>query len=287
MKRITLTLVVLAISITTTFAQIRSFDLQKGDVYQVSSVANLVVSQEVMGQKMDILQNISTVESLEVLEVNNGIYKMKGTTEKMKIEVDAGMGGKQVMDSEGSDQMAEVSKALVGKSYFFYMDQFGQLQSFEGLDEMSAAIKADLDKTIIGQAGQSEQIMTMMNEETIRTTLGNLLTIYSPEGSDNWEHTSAVSLNNLPTNIKSKRYYDGNTTIMSAGELKVSGTTQNMGMSIQADLAGTVNMIYDLMDNGMPSKVQLQQDAEGKASTQGIDIPMTIDKKNTITVTKQ
>jgi hypothetical protein len=287
MKRITLTLVVLAISITSTFAQIRSFDLKKGDVYQVSSVANLVVSQEVMGQKMDIIQNISTVESLEVLEVNNGIYKMKGTTEKMKIEVDAGMGGKQVMDSDGSDQMAEVSKAMVGKSYFFYMDQFGQLQSFEGLDEMSAAIKTDLDKTIIGQAGQSEQVMTMMNEETIRTTLGNLLTIYSPEGRDNWEHTSSVSLNNLPTSIMSKRYYDGTSTIMSAGELTVSGTTENMGMSIQADLAGSVNMIYDLMDNGMPSKVQVQQDAEGKASTQGIDIPMTIETKSTITVTRR
>ena len=84
-----------------------------------------------------------------------------------------------------------------------------------------------------------------------------------------------------------ERYYDGDATIMSAGKISVKGSQQQMGMTIEAEMDGTVNTIYDLSANGMPSKVQVQQEATGIASTQGMEIPMTVKMNSTTTITKK
>jgi len=287
MKKITLSLIVMLLSITSIVAQIKSFDLKKGEVYEVTTVTDLNIEQEAMGQKMEVGQGISIVESLEVLDISNGLYKMKATTMQVKIDIEAPMQPAQTMDSEGTGQMNDVAKAFVNKSYTFYMDKFGQVEKFEGLEEMSMTIIADLDKTVIGQAGQSQTMAQLLSEDMIKTNLSNMFAIYPTDGSKEWEYTSEVVFNALPAKITAKRYYDGDATIMSAGNLSVKGTQQQMGMTIEAEMAGTVNTIYDLMQNGMPSKVQVQQDATGKASAQGMDIPMDLKMSTIITITKQ
>lgn len=274
-------------SISFTYAQISSYDLKKGDVFDVNTVMEQNIEQDVMGQSVTIEQIMTTMETLEVMGFSDGLYKIKGTTQKMKIEMTIPMQGNQVMDSEGEGQMDDVTKALVGNEYFFFMDKYGQIERFEGLDEMSAAIMADLEKTAIGQMGQAESMTAFLNEDVIRATLSNLLSIYSPEGKKEWTSTSSAVINSLPTEIVSKRSFDGNNTILSAGELSVSGSTEQMGMTVSAEMSGTVNTIYDLMSNGMPSKVQVQQDAKGKASAQGMDIPMVVNVKSTSNITKR
>lgn len=274
-------------SISFTYAQISSYDLKKGDVFDVNTVMEQNIEQDVMGQSVTIEQIMTTMETLEVMGFSDGLYKIKGTTQKMKIDMTIPMQGNQVMDSEGEGQMDDVTKALVGNDYFFYMDKYGQIERFEGLDEMSAAIMADLEKTAIGQMGQAESMTAFLNEDVIRATLSNLLSIYSPEGKKEWTSTSSAVINSLPTEIVSKRSFDGNNTILSAGELSVSGSTEQMGMTVSAEMSGTVNTIYDLMSNGMPSKVQVQQDAKGKASAQGMDIPMVVNVKSTSNITKR
>lgn len=274
-------------SISLTYAQISSYDLKKGDVFDVNTVMEQNIEQDVMGQSVTIEQIMTTMETLEVMGFSDGLYKIKGTTQKMKIDMTIPMQGNQVMDSEGEGQMDDVTKALVGNEYFFFMDKYGQIERFEGLDEMSAAIMADLEKTAIGQMGQAESMTAFLNEDVIRATLSNLLSIYSPEGKKEWTSTSSAVINSLPTEIVSKRSFDGNNTILSAGELSVSGSTEQMGMTVSAEMSGTVNTIYDLMSNGMPSKVQVQQDAKGKASAQGMDIPMVVNVKSTSNITKR
>ncbi len=274
-------------SISFTYAQISSYDLKKGDVFDVNTVMEQNIEQDVMGQSVTIEQIMTTMETLEVMGFSDGLYKIKGTTQKMKIDMTIPMQGNQVMDSEGEGQMDDVTKALVGNEYFFFMDKYGQIERFEGLDEMSAAIMADLEKTAIGQMGQAESMTAFLNEDVIRATLSNLLSIYSPEGKKEWTSTSSAVINSLPTEIVSKRSFDGNNTILSAGELSVSGSTEQMGMTVSAEMSGTVNTIYDLMSNGMPSKVQVQQDAKGKASAQGMDIPMVVNVKSTSNITKR
>jgi len=287
MKKITISMLALMLVASTAFGQIKSFNLKKGDVFVVEAVMDQDIEQNIMGQTQNIVQKITTRESLEVLEANGGKYKLRGITEMINIEVTAPMQGTTVMNSEGEGEMDGPAKALVGKEYFFYMNEYGVIDKFEGIDKMAAAIKEDMDKTVLGQMGQSEAMASFLNEETIRTTLGNLLSIYSTDGSKEWGYSNSAVVNNLPTEISATRSYDGNNTIMSKGTISVKGTTTQMGMEVSTDMAGTINTIYDLMDNGMPSKVQVQQTAEGKASTQGIDIPMVITVKSTSNVTKR
>lgn len=287
MKKITLSVVVMLFSIASINAQIKSYDLKKGEVYEVKTVTDLNIEQEAMGQKMEVGQGISIVETLEVLGVSDDMYSMKATTKQVKIDISAPMQPAQTMDSEGTGQMNDVAKAFVNKEYRFQMDKFGQVQGFEGLDEMSKAIIADLDKTLIGQAGQSQTMAQLLSVDMVKSNLTNLFTIYPTDGSKEWEYSNEVVFNALPASLKAKRYYDGNATIMSAGELTVKGSQQQMGMSIESEMAGTVNTIYDLSENGMPSKVQVQQDATGTAKAQGMEIPMDLKMSTTITITKK
>lgn len=285
MKKINLMMIVMLFSITSVYAQIKSFDLKKGDVFVVETIMDQEIEQDIMGQSQNITQKITTVESMEVLEVNAGTFKFKGTTERINIEVTAPMQGTTIMNSEGEGEMDGPAKALVGKEYFFYMSKYGVIEKFEGIDEMAAAIKADMDKTILGQMGQSEAMAGFLNEETISTSLGNLFSIYSSDGSKEWEYKNSAVVNNLPSEIVAMRSYDGNATIMSQGTMTVKGTTTQMGMEVSTDMAGTIETIYDLMDNGMPSKVQVKQEVKGMASTQGIEIPIVIKVKSTSNVT--
>lgn len=287
MRKIIYTLTAMVLFSTLGLAQVKSFDLSKGDVFNINTVMNQTIEQDVMGTPQNIEQTITTLESLEVLDFQDGLYQIKGLTEQIKIEISLPMQGDQVMDSEGEGQMSDVAKALVGKSYVFYMDVYGQIERFEDLDKMSSQIMGDLDKTVLGQMGQSEAMAGFLNEETIKTTLGNLLTIYSTDGSEEWQYNRTATINNLPTEISADRYYDGNNTVMSAGKMSVSGSVEQMGMTVDTEMSGTINMIYDLMSNGMPSKVQVQQEAKGNATVQGMEIPMTVKVNSTSTITKK
>lgn len=287
MKRITILFFVMLLSVATAFAQISAFDLKKGDVFEVNTAMKTNIEQEAMGQTMNVGQGVNTTELLEVTDVSNGLFTMKATVMKVRIDIELPMQPAQSMDSEGEDQMSDVAKAFTQKGYTFTINKFGEIQSVDGLEEMSAAIIADLNKTMIGQAGQSETIAQLMSEEMIKNNLANMFTIYPTDGSKEWTFEREGVFNALPAMLTADRYYDGDATIMSAGKMFVNGSQQQMGMTIQAEMSGTVNTIYDLAQNGMPTKVQVQQEATGKASAQGMEIPMVVKVNSTINIMKK
>src|SRR5215203_4965336 len=87
----------------------------KGQKLEMTAQTKAVITQEVMGQSMDMNVNSSIVRSFDIEEVSNGTARIEHKIKKLQFDFDA-MGQAQTFDSEKPEDMkSEIGKSL-GKS---------------------------------------------------------------------------------------------------------------------------------------------------------------------------
>lgn len=267
------------------FAQVNSYSLKVGDMYEINQKSDITTDQEVMGSSQQIIQQINALDMLEVVAIKGTDIELKYTTKVRKMVMEIPMAGEQKMDSEGSGPMDGAFKALVNRSVNFVMDQYGNIKEFKGVDEVQSAIRADLNGTPV--AAQADQLVAAFSEDVLKSTLKALLSIYSGDDAKEWNKNFSALMNQLPVNLEMKMWYDSNESILADGKVMIKGEIEQMGMTVSTDLTGIQNTIYDVTSNGIPSKIQTKQEAEGIMNAQGMEIPMKMSTKTTVTFTKK
>ncbi len=284
-KRSTLIVaIVFAFSAIANAWQVSGYNLTKGDSYTTSSEINQVITQTVMGQKNVINQDISTQEKLEVVEVNGSNFTLASTNLSTKLELSSIMFS-QTIDSEGETEADGVFRVLKGKSYQFTINEYGEIQEITGLEEIQAAITEELKGSPL--AAQAGQITAAFSEESIRANLENQYSIYPTSKTEAWSKKRDVTVNGLPVTFDSQYLYEDDSTILVNSELTVSGKITQNGMQLDAALEGTQEAKLTLdPKSGICTVYDATQLMEGSVTTQGMQIPMTMETSTTITTSK-
>lgn len=284
-KRSTLIVaIVFAFSAIANAWQVSGYNLTKGDSYSSSSEVKQVITQTVMGQKSVINQDITTQEKLEVVEVNGSNFTLAATNVSTKLELSSIMFS-QTIDSEGGTETDGVFRVLKGKSYQFTINELGEVLEITGLEEIQAAITEELQGSPL--AAQAGQITAAYSEETIRANLENQFSIYPKDKAEAWSKKRDVSINGLPVTLDSQYLYEDDSTILVNSELTVSGKISQNGMELDAALEGTQEAKLTLdPKSGICTVYDASQLMDGSVTTQGMQIPMSVETSTKITTSK-
>lgn len=123
----------------------------KGQKLEMTALTKAVISQDVMGQTMDMNVNSTIVRSFDIEDVSNGTARIEHKIKKLQFAFDA-MGQAQSFDSDKPEDMqSEIGKSLeksIKNKYSMSVDPTGTIVS----------IKADDDNP--NPERQSDDVMT-------------------------------------------------------------------------------------------------------------------------------
>lgn len=265
-------------------AKIDGYDFKKGEKYELKVSMDQQVTQSAMGQTMETKSKIETIEEMEVLDVSGDVFTIKITGKKRYMNMSIPTMGDQVMDSDGSGPMDQPFKIMTGKSYTIKMNRIGKVLEIEGLEEMVKTMKEEFSGTQF--AAQAGQLLSVYEKEALMNTLTTQFLIYPENGENEWSQSSTMVVGNIPVELSTELSYKDDKTIYGEGKVGMDGDISTMGMTMQAKMDGTQQTIIDLASNGVPSKIQTIQEAEGELEAQGQKIPMSISTESTTTYVK-
>jgi transglutaminase/protease-like cytokinesis protein 3 len=127
----------------------------KGQKLEISTTGNTVITQEVMGQSMEIKMDVSMVRGVNVSDVANGTATLNHEIKSMKFSSEA-MGQAQSFDSNNPDDlksdMGKNVKKSLDKKYTITVDAQGKVVAVK--EDGDAAKKASDDDAAGGQMAQ-------------------------------------------------------------------------------------------------------------------------------------
>ncbi len=253
--------------------QVDSFNLKVGSSYHITSSQSLETSQIIMGAPNTTNIENETLELLEVLEINsNGDYHLKLTTLQQKSVIKSAM-MTMVEDSENPEIGSGLFPALKNTHYSFIMNKKGEILEINGLDE----VKNTLASVLEGNLQASAQIGSLLNEETIKSTLQLRFSYFPNSTQMEWSNESTMTMNAMPVNIHNNFSYKDNTTLKAQRNLSIDATTTQMGTNVELNLTGDQEDVYTLDEtSGIPLNVVSVSNMSGNALAAGMTIPMTI-----------
>ena len=259
-----------------------SYTLTVGDSYVLETNQKLTQSLIMMGQSQDIETNTVTIETIEVMSFEEGIYTLKNTTSSIRADVTTLMGSQTVSSEDPASDGGTLS-ALVNKPYTFRMDRYGQILEINDLEELQSAVQ----QVLSGNPGAT-QITGIFSEESLKTNLDLRFSVYSNSGETEWVSEKKLEVGGMPTNFSSsyKNEYEGSAEVNSTLSIKTS--TVQMGMQVELDLSGSQKTKFTL-DNasGIPISISTTGNLDGVSMAMGNNIPTSILTESTTTITKQ
>lgn len=252
----------------------QEYKLSVGTKFTISVSMDQTIEQDLMGQKQTILQNITNVDSYEVMSKEDGNYRLKITGVRQKVKMDNPMMNIDMdSDLDGEENLA--LKATVGKSYFVIMDKYGSLLKVEGFDDYKQEIKAGLVGTSLEEG--SSDILAALQESTVEATFQNFFNIYSADGKKKWSTEYDLVVNTFPLKVTTDFERVSADKLAASGSMSLSGDVEVQGMAMTAELEGIQTTNYELdKKTGLSKTINSEQDLSGTLEVQGMSIPMSI-----------
>ena len=254
---------------------------------------NTTTSMSMMGQDMNMASSNTSEYTLEAKKDSAGLKSFVVVLKSAQKSVDQ-MGTKIDINtadpnadttSEPAGSLTKFYKHLVGNPYTVYFNKSGKVASTTGAKEIYKNAASKLDLT-----GPMAQLKTMVSETILTTDLDKAFDYYpgrSLQVGEKWERTDTVSSNGMPMHFSTRYILDkvegdvatikANSTISFDGDMEsVPGAT--------AKIMGTVvgNFKVNTTTGLMVSSIG-DIDMEIKLSANGMDIPMKVSSKATIT----
>ncbi|MCE7991422.1 MAG: hypothetical protein HEP71_05555 [Roseivirga sp.] len=281
MRKLILLALGVMIVVTAAAQKPRSYRLKVGDKFTTTAEITQAIEQDLMGQNQSINQTILNVDEYEVVLFEDGVYRLKSTGIRRKVE----MSGATAIDMDSDlDGVANLAlRALTGKSFYMKMDIYGKVLELEDFDDYKKEVGADFEGTML--ESQKEPILMALNEETIKTSFEIFFHLYAPGKRKTWEDEYEMTVNNLPIAVATNYVRNGK-KISATGTMALTGEVDVQGATMTADLSGTQKTDYQLdKKTGLPTLVETKQDLSGEMNIQNMTIPMTIKTISKATIT--
>jgi hypothetical protein len=299
MKTKLIALFVVAILLVANLTQAQSkvllrLNLQKGTSYEMTMAMTNNIDQEMMGQKMKIVQKMEMVFLYQVLDIlPNDNFLIEYSMQNIKIDMDVN-GQQIIMDANGdsSNPMNAALKGLVGNKLKIELNKMGKVERVEGLEEYAKKLSDN------PQLAQSMQMFT--DEKSFKSFIGQTFN-YFPENEvikgDKWTSTIKLpSLMNMETtmNFEVADVKADQIDLNVISDINIDAPIEQMGMKINMKATGTQNgtMIIDPTDGWLRSsdlnqKFDMKMKMKNPQSGEDMEIPMLMNSVAKITVVKK
>lgn len=300
MRTILFTLFISVILLATNLVQaepkaLLRLNLQKGTTYEMTMTTNIHVDQEMMGQKMKVGQKMEMIVSYKVLDVlANKNFLIEYLIKKISIEMN--MNGKEMnFDSESTDSSNPMNtsfKNLVANSLKIELDQKGQVERVEGLEEYTKKLSQN------PQMAQAMQVFT--DTASFNSFIGQIFS-YFPESEvskgDKW--TSSLK---LPALMNTETIMNFEVIDIKADMIDLNVTSavnldapiEQEGIKVNMKMTGTQNgtMTIDATDgwvrsSNLDQKFNMDMKMKNRQSGEDMEIPVILNSVTKITVIKK
>jgi len=287
--------------------------LNQGDEYMIKQTMEQEMTQQLMGEKMEMSQNSVMESSIKVISVDQeGNMTLKTVLDSVKTKIES-LGNVIEYDSknppENPDPMLEGFEGLVGKEYTMVISPKGKVLELKGLED---ALSGMFDENNPDQAASdagTDQFNEMFGDEGMKQIMENIYSPFPAEPvgvGDKWETTAklpnpmmALVMNNVATltdrsnglvtiemdstistdeegSSKAFGAMNMSSKITSGQQHAVSQFDENSGWLVRSDVTQEISMEMKL---DMPAD---QAPEDMPEEYQNMSIPMTMKSKATI-----
>ena len=262
-------------------------NLKKGLKYLFTTNTSQSITQEVMGNKMDIKQHTNIDYIYEVIESNEQGMHIKTTYQHILIDTKTPQGN-IAYDSKKPDNADSKLKNIgnmVGKSFTMHVSAEGEVTKVEGMQEIVNSIGGDATtQQLLKQQFSDSAFINMMNM-ALNIYPNKKINIGESWQKDfNAEMAGMMQMNTQNTYTLTNLEKD-NAIIAIKSNINLSPlSSKGILGNIEVNLKGTQNgTIKSDRKSGMITTSTIHQEIKGDVSAQGMKIPMTIISDITLT----
>jgi hypothetical protein len=272
-----------------------SLKLEKGKSYPQKMTSQMLMSQKMMGQDINIDMNIESHITYTVVDVVNGNFDVEVVYDWMRMKMGTPMGA-QEFSSETTGEpnpLSDMLTTLKNNKFNMVIDPKGNVVEVKNLDKLFDAMMASTSQL---PEMQKQQMVTQMKQsfgpDAFRSNFESSMAIFPDKAvkvGDTWMKELSISAGmnlQMVANYKLDRVEGGKYCISAVTDFKTSEESNTMvtnGMTMKFDLkgTGTSEMKVD-QKTGWASETLVLQDIAGKIDMK--DVPqmpdgMSIDMK--------
>lgn len=262
-------------------------NLQKGAKYLFTTGTDQSISQEIMGNAMQIKQQTTVDYLYDVLENNAEGLHIKTTYQRFAIQMQSPQGNHS-FDSDArnnEDGPLKNMGGIVGKSFDMYISPEGKVTKVEGMEQIL--------NTIGGDESTQELLAQQFNDSAFMNMMNTSLHIYpnkEVKKGESWLKNAQASVAgimemNLQNTFTLTDFSDAqaNLSVQSNIDLLPSSSGSPLG-EVAINLKGTQNgNIVVESKSGLITSSKMHQEISGDIGVQGMKIPMTVVSEITLT----
>jgi hypothetical protein len=257
----------------------KKISLEKGQQIEQQTKTNVSMTQEMMGQSMEIKMESNSTNFLDVANNSAAGFDMTNTLKKVLLNMNVS-GQETKFDSDKKEdmdgQLGAAFKNKINNPKGFTVNKEGIITSVKD------TAKSEEDDMIGG--------MMNANEETAGTAFTAVANIPAAgvKVGDSW--TDSTNVNNARTinRYTLRQVNNGEGTVDINSDLNISREMERQGMTMQMELKGTSvgEYIFDVNSGLVKSRKSLTK-ASGSVDVMGQSIPLTIETNTASTLTKK
>jgi hypothetical protein len=255
-------------------------DVKKGQKFVIESKSDGVITQDMMGQSMEMSLGSTTTVSTEIKEVKNNNYTITQTLTNVKSTF-SGMGQDKSFDSDKKEDMDGEAGAL-------YKDKFNVPKDIVITKEGISITTSDTSKSTNKQDGNPMAGMMEMMGGGQDNAAGALFLVI-PAGKkpgDTWQDSTNSD------GVKMKRVYTLNSIVNKQASVTINGvldinkTMQVQGMDLNTVMTSKINstVLVDVISS-IQKENKSTTDVSGTIDVMGQSVPIT-SKINSLTTVK-
>lgn len=257
----------------------------QGQKLEMTAQTKAIITQEVMGQAMDMNVNSTIVRSFDIEEVKNGTARIEHKIKKLQFNFDA-MGQAQTFDSEKPEDMkSEIGKSLeksIKNKYSMSVDPTGTIVSVKADDDNpnTEAKSEDMMANMMGQFAEGLQIPKSGDVISLKVaTSGDFATGKSWTDSLSGEEKGIVkyTVSNVTQSEVLIDYISEGTT----KKKQEVGAGMEMDVNLKNKTTGTI--VLD-KKSGLLKQRTVESEGEGTMEVMGQSIPMKSKISGKVTV---
>jgi hypothetical protein len=279
-----------------------SLNLETGHVYKQNLVSKVDMTQEAMGQSMDVKMTIEAEMSFNVKDFKDDQYEVEVSYDRMEMGIDAGNGNiafGSALDST-NNALGQVMKSLTNKSFTMMITKSGKVTEVRDLANIFNEIFDSMPNVTEMQKEQMKsQLEESYGEGAIKRNLEQSFDFLPKEPvalGESWEFESKIE-GQFPVNVKGsytlEEVKDGAYIISNESEIfmnsdePISQNGMELKMEITGDMTSTMTIdrktswiVTSTIDQTFGGTVSV---ASSPLMPDGMEMPIQISNKMTIT----
>lgn len=261
----------------------RKADFKKGQQIETNSTMKMVMTMEMMGQSMDVVNSYKFTNKVGVTDVTATENKLTSTLTHVVMDMQAGpqsMSYDSDKKEDANSQLGEAFNGKINKAYNVTTDKKGMITAS---DDNNTGEAADMIGSMSGGMGES-----MTKVGTSLEIVANLPAGKNLKAGDTWVDslTDPKTSSKFVINYRVASIQNGVATISFGGTVSRSGEMQQGGMTMNMDLKGLLkgDLVTDIA-SGLIKTRKMNMEGDGKMEMMGQEIPfkMKIDTDTALT----